>query len=336
MNKNKIKFFLLGCVLTTFYVASINCVYANDSVDSLTVAEDTFKGISHCMHYHITGMCFWMKCSVVGCYLKTTLKVDQYVPDNVVSVYTQHDNNPWDYAREIEDPVFYKAGQIEMSHMTHFNLGSGGDENDNSPKDINNKFHEVDIIGNPALIILNDYSKLLLPSTAKPFVPYYSSLMDAYAWRFPALERFYPGSLIPGLDDVGTMILHDWGPLYPRNGYVNQPDDAKAGAVDAIRASSIITAEGQPHLYMPLSNNCGDHCKAYPVKQNSKNAQFQMIYPKAENQCVIFGGSDIGSLTPWEADASAKGHNRYVWILWRHYQGCVPDRGAKYLGSANF
>jgi integrating conjugative element protein (TIGR03756 family) len=336
MKKNNIKIFLLSCMLSIVFLLPIHASYANNTISSVGIAEDTFKGVSNCMHYHITGMCFWMKCSILGCYVKTTLKVDQYVPDAVVSVYTQHNNNPWGFAKSIEDPVFYKAGQAEMKHFTHFNLGSGGDENDNSHRDINNKFHEVDIIGNPALLILNSYTGFLLPSTAKPFVPYYSSLMDAYAWRFPALERFYPGSIIPGLDEVGTFILHDWGPVYPRNGYVNQPDDAKAGAVDALRASTIITALGQPHLYMPLSSNCGDHCKAYPVKQNSKNSQFQMIYPKEENQCTVFGGSDIGNLTPWEADASVKGHDRYVWILWRHYHGCIPKQGAKYLGSVDF
>ena len=335
MQKNKIKIFLFGGMLSLIFLLPMHNTYAESTISSVDIAEDTFKGISKCMHYHITGMCFWMQCSITGCYVKTTLKVDQYVPDAVVSVYTHHDNNPWGFVKDIEDPVFYKAGQAEMSHFTHFNLGAGGDENDDSHKDINNKFHEVDIIGNPALIVLNGIN-ILMPSTAKPFVPYYSSLADAYAWRFPALERFYPGSIIPGLDDVGTIILHDWGSVYPRNGYVNQPDDAKAGAVAAVRASTIITGIGQPHVYMPLSNNCGDHCRAYPIKANSADTQFQMIYPKEKNQCIVFGGSDITSLTPWEADAAVDGHHRYVWILWRHYHGCIPKPGATYLGSVNF
>jgi integrating conjugative element protein (TIGR03756 family) len=283
------------------------------------------------MHYKIVGLCFWQKAWYSP--PTVTLKLDQYLPDAVVSVYTKPTNNPWFFAKDIEDPAFYQAGKIEFKTMTHNNMGFG-DEHDNTQRDYNNRFHEVDIIGNPALIFFSGHD-VMLPSSAKPYEPYYSSLFDSYAWRFPALERFYPGSIIPGLHDVGTLILHDWGPIYPRNGYVNQPDDAKAAAVDALRASTIVTADGQPHLYHRLSNNCGNHCHAYAVKENSKDTQYQMIYPNIENQCVVFGGSDITSLHPWEADASTKGKNRYVWILWRHYHGCVPGSG-HYIGSIDF
>jgi integrating conjugative element protein (TIGR03756 family) len=326
---------LLSFMLGLSCLLSVYNAYASDStINTVNVVADTVQGMSSCMHYKIVGLCFWLKCSTFECHVETTLKLDQYLPDAVVSVYTKPTSNPWWYAKHIADPAFYLAGKAEINHTTHLHMGFG-DEHSNTQRDINNKFHEVDIIGNPALAFLNGYD-VMLASAATPYVPYYSSLLDAYAWRFPALEQFYPGSLIPGLHEVGTFILHDWGPVYPRNGYVNQPDDAKAAAVDALRASTIVTSIGQPHLYMPLSNSCGVHCSANPVKENSKLAQYQMIYPKAENQCTVFGGSDITSAQPWETDASVKGHDRYVWILWRHYHGCVQAHGAKYLGSINF
>jgi integrating conjugative element protein (TIGR03756 family) len=315
-------------------LASYTALADDGTINSVNIVQDTLKGVPNCMHYKIIGLCFWLKCSTVECHVETTLKIDQYLPDAVVSVYTKPTSNPWWYAQHIADPVFSQAGKTEIENTTHFNMGFG-DEHDNSNHDINNKFHEVDIIGNPALAFLSGYD-VMLPSAATPYVPYYSSLMDAYAWRFPGLERFYPGSLIPGLHEVGTLVLHDWGPVYPRNGYVNQPNDAKAAAVDALRASTIVTATGQPHLYIPLSSSCGKHCYASPVKENSKDAQYQMIYPKTETQCTVFGGSDVASLQSWEADASIKGHDRYVWILWRHYHGCIPVHHAKYLGSINF
>jgi integrating conjugative element protein (TIGR03756 family) len=160
--------------------------------------------------------------------------------------------------------------------------------------------------------------------------------MDAYAWRFPGLERYYPGSLVPGLHDIGTPVINDWGPLYPRNGFVDQPDDAKAAAVDALRASSIVTQMGQAHVYWPLSNSCGDHCSILPVKENSTNAEYQMIYPKVETHCVVFGKAHHFTGKPWESDARQAGKDRYVWVLWRHYQGCIPDHSGIYLGSMNF
>ena len=306
----------------------------NNSLSSVAVVSDTLKGSSKCMHYKIIGMCFWLKCHGIYCHIDTTLKIDQYLPDAVVSSFTKPTNNPWWYAKHVEDPVFYQAGKMQIQAATHFHIGFG-EEHDNSLNDQNNKFHEVDIIGNPTLLLF-DNLKIFLPSTAVPFAPYYSSLLDAYAWRFPALERFYPGSVIPGIHDVGKILIHDWGPVYPRNGYVNQPDDAKAAAVTALRASTIITEMAEPHIYNSLSNSCGSHCKADPIKENSTKAQYQMIYPKVETQCTVFGGSDITSLHPWESDAAEKGHHRYIWVLWRHYHGCIPDHSAKYIGSINF
>lgn len=332
INRKKL---MLASILLFLSIDFSGAAIANNTVHSVDIVEGTLKGLPHCLHYQVVGVCFWLRCSATGCDVETTPKINQYLPDAVVSVYTQHNNNPWWFAKHLEDPAFYRAGQIEMRHLIGFNLGAGGDEPDQTRRDINNKFHEVDIIGNPALAVI-DHEPGMLPSTAIPFMPYYSSLLDAYAWRFPGLERFYPGSLIPGLDDVGVMVLHDWAQLYPRNGYVNQPDDAKAGAVDAIRAATIITALGQPHLYAPLSNHCGSHCKAYPAKANSKNTEFQMIYPDIQTQCMVFGGSDFTNPRSWETKASIKGHDRYIWVLWRRYHGCLPDPGAKYLSSVNF
>ena len=321
------------------YLCTLLCLhplYAEDesTMNSLQITEASIKGVPNCMHYKITGICFWLECSVFGCDIETTFKVDHYLPDLVASVYTTPQNNPFWFAKTVLDPAFYEAGKIQIKQTTHFDLGSGHEHN-NSQRDINNRFHEVDLIGNPALTLLSGYG-LFLQSAAIPFNPYYSSLLDAYAWRYPALERFYPGSLIPGLHDVGEVLLHDWGPVYPRNGYVNQPDDAKAAAVNALRAALIVTKSDQPHVYQPLSDDCGDHCSIEPVKENNKNAQFQMIYPKLETTCTVFGQSDLGQLRPWQTDAATQGHNRYIWLLWRHYHGCIPDPDGKYLGSINF
>jgi hypothetical protein len=71
------------------------------------------------------------------------------------------------------------------------------------------------------------------------------------------------------------------------------------------------------------------------VKENSPQTQYQLIYSKVETSCKVFGTSDIGSLHPWGTDLSQAGHNRYVWILWRHYHGCIQGDG-KYIGHIDF
>ena len=105
-------------------------IFASQSINSASVIEDTLKGASHCMHYKIVGLCFWLKCTPLGCHVETTLKVDQYLPDAVVSVYTKPTNNPWWFAKTIDDPVFYTIGQAQIKQVTHFTMGFG-DAHDN-------------------------------------------------------------------------------------------------------------------------------------------------------------------------------------------------------------
>lgn len=320
--------FIIGialCLPSSIAIA----VPTNSTISSVGIVENTLAGLSSCSHYEIKGVCFWLKCNGM-CRVETTLDVDQYLPDEVETVFSSPTDDPWDFASMVIDPAANVAGQAQMKASTGHSLSDGA-SHDNSSADMNNRFHEVDIAGNPALLLLNTLP-FMITSVAIPYAPYYSSLLDAYAWRFLALERFYPGSLILGIHEVGTLILHDWGPVYPRNGYVNQPDDAKAAAVNAMRASTIVTSVGAPHIYNPLSNSCGKHCVVSSVSENSSLTQYQMIYPIAQKQCVVFGSSDIASLQPWETAASIAGNDRYVWVMWRHYSGCIQDHGATYLG----
>ncbi len=312
----------------------LNHLYASDQIDSLSVVKNTLQAAPQCLDYHITGTCFWLRCVGPACHVETTLKVEHYLPDLVVSSYTHYDNNPWLFAQKIADPVFYRLGQQQLRNFSDFKMG-WGDQPANLNDNLNNKFHEVDLIGNPALTLLSRYP-LILSSTVKPYAVYYSSLIDAYAWRFLGLERFNPNSLIPDLHEVGKFLINDWGSLYPRNGFVNQPNDAKAAAVTAMRAASIISEAGQPHLYQFLSQDCGQACYVDRIKENSQDTQFQLIYPKVSQECSIFASHSLPSSDPFGTNVSLMGHHRYMWVLWRHYHGCIRDQGAKYLGQISF
>jgi integrating conjugative element protein (TIGR03756 family) len=212
-----------------------------------------------------------------------------------------------------------------------------GQSSTNDPHDLDTHFKEVDVVGNPAITALGALGFLLLPSTATSFVPYYSSLSDASIWRSTWTEMFYPASIIPGMNEVGSFPLNDWGSVYPRTGFINQPNDAKASAVIAQRAIDIVTKTTQPHIYNPLkTGSCGDHCTVLAVKENDGNTgQFQMIYPTAENRCSVFGENDVLNPTPWKSNEAQKGNGNYVWVLWRHYEGCIKGTG-KYIGQISW
>ncbi|MCK4870241.1 MAG: TIGR03756 family integrating conjugative element protein [Gammaproteobacteria bacterium] len=299
-------------------------------INTINVVQDTLSATTSCIHYKVVGACFWFDWWDG---FSSTLKVDHYMPDTVVSVYNHNGSDPWWYANKIIDPAAHKAGQMEV-RAEDGNEMKDSNEQSTSVRDTNDYFKEVDIIGNPAITLL-DHLFLLIPSTANPFVPYYSSMLDAIAWRSPLAEMFYPQSLIPGVDDVGSFPLNVWGNVYPRTGFINQLVDGKAAAVIAERSADIMTKSTQPHIYHKLTSDCGSHCMAYKAKENSKNILWQMIYPKNEKKCVVFGANSSRNSKPWESDATKKGKGNYAWVMWRHYHGCIQGDG-HYVGSISF
>ncbi|MNE94609.1 TraU protein [compost metagenome] len=65
-------------------------------------------------------------------------------------------------------------------------------------------------------------------------MPYYLSTLDSLAWRHGIPETFYPEALMPGIREVGRQASGNmWGNVYPRQGFLVQPDDFKAAAVMA-------------------------------------------------------------------------------------------------------
>jgi len=308
-----------------------NVVFAGGELNTFKITETSMTGLSNCLHYTVKGLCFWYKCNLSGCGVKPTLRLEHYLPDVVITVADRYQNNPWDFANTVIDPLAEKGGQVQIQNISGISMGYGS-EGSRGVTDIDNRYKEVDIIGNPGILFFSNLHEFFLRSTAIPFTPYYTSLLDAYAWRYLGLEKFYPGAMIPGIHEIGQILINDWGPLFPRNGFIVQPNDAKASAVLALRAANIITQIEQPHLYNPLSSDCGEHCRATIAKENSGDVLFQMIYPETSDQCIKFGENDATAITPWGAKATLNGKGNYVWIMWRRYEGCIQSDGI-YLGQ---
>jgi hypothetical protein len=160
-------------------------------------------------------------------------------------------------------------------------------------------------------------------------------MLDSAMWK--GLPQF-PLALIEEGYALGADIVHhvgtdliDWGGIYPHDGKIAASNDAKAAAVIAQRAGDLITSSDMEHLsghiFLQLSNECGQHCKAYPIQENSDKTLFQMIYPITEDKCDYFGKTiDYGN------DLESKGQGSYVFVVWRYYQGC-KDGDGKFIGK---
>lgn len=285
---------------------------------------------SNFLNWMLKGVCIWGESIPYPPFYKIshTLEVSHFLPDVIVSVYKSRKTNAWKENEKL-DELLYKIGNKESKSFYHTSLGEGN--NDFSPhgNDKFNKFHEIDIVGDPALLVINVNSWLpLLQSTASPLLPYYSSLSDAYMWRSSLESVLYAPYLLPGIRVEGKNLLFSWGHIFPRNGFVPQTGDYKAAVMVALRAADIVTHRS-PHFYIQLPNKCGQHCRSWPAHENDwGNVKYQEIYPHVETHAQDrFGTSDMSVIKDYGQEETIKGGDNYVWVLWRHYEGCIQHAG---------
>ena len=237
----------------------------------------------------------------------------------MVSVYSNTGANPW---REV----------ALMSPVTPTAQGGGDSTVNQSHENTSLKFKNADVIGHPGTLLFSRFASQFGYSCAgagKPFMPYLLSTSDTLAWRFNVPEMLYPEALIPGRREVGAMASGDlWGAIYPRGGFIQQPDDYKAAAVIAQRAGDVVTRRGQPHLYQPLLGKAqpGYWPAAELLESNASSGQWQRLQPDLSMTCVVFPQS--GALPQAEDGA-------YAWALWRPYS-CCKRKGQQFLGSTDW
>ncbi|MCK4608952.1 MAG: TIGR03756 family integrating conjugative element protein [Gammaproteobacteria bacterium] len=323
----------------------ISCA-AVAEVDTFKITRDVvdaalrhpFPSDKSFLNYKIEGMCFWKHKEHGIPHFSSTLKVNEFLPDAVVSVYDNLGSNPWKYANKFIDPLakdvgdqIYELKDDVKPNSTDYEVGS--------TKNMMEKFKEVDVIGDPALVTLFvTLGFMLIPSKADAYNLYYSSMADSYLWRNPLLDDItHPQDLLPNVRTEGSSI-DEWGSIFPRIGYINQLGDYKAAAVLALRAADIATNSDQSHVYHYLkSGGCGDHCTVWASHENDFNdVKFQEIYPVRQKDAEKnFGINDLDALTAYNQDQLDKGDGNYLWVMWRHYEGCIQGDG-DYIGEVTW
>ncbi|NWC43334.1 TIGR03756 family integrating conjugative element protein [Pseudomonas tolaasii] len=287
-----------------------------------SMAMDTPSIISsvlspNCLAYRVVGICFWLLCTPFGCSIKTSTKVRHFIPELVVTSYATTGNNPWTEMATLSAPISGAEGGG--------NLITPNTHRDNLPR-----FKNVDGISHPggwAATQLASQSGYACASGATAFMPYYLSTLDSLAWRHGIPESLYPESLMPGIREIGRQASGNmWGNLYPRQGFLVQPDDFKAAAVMTQRAGDVITRNGQPHVYLPLTPAKGDgYWPPGPIVENDASThKWQLLFPQVQSTCAIFPSDPVQS-----ADGG------YAWSLWRPYS-CCKREGQTFLFSIDF
>ena len=287
------------------------------AINTGTIVASTLS--PDCLEYRVVGICYWLYCTWTGCTVRTSVKVRHYVPDAVVSSYSNTGENPWTEVRFMSppNPTAEDGGDGTTNHDNENNLA---------------KFKNADVIGHPGGQVFSQFasaSGYACEGAGTAFMPYLLSTLDTLAWRYNVPEMVYPESLIPGRREVGTRTgLNLWGNVYPRGGFLHQTDDYKSGAVVAQRAGDIVTRRGQIHVYQSLLAEARDGY--WPagelMESDASTGKRQELTPTLSNSCAVFPHTNT-RVQAQQGD--------YAWALWRPYS-CCERRGQVFLGSTDF
>ena len=329
--------------------------------DGISTAEIVLATTNfECMKWRLSGVCLWLECSPF-CTVKVSPHVSHYAPALVVASYGTTGQSPWSdfigdsYALVSEfahRSTFALQGTTVSTEMGGGAFGDRGDAVGAKERRQGLRFKAADVVGSPgniATMAAGFGLPLFCPtSDIQPLYPYFLSGIDAISWTSATIEALYPASLLPGRREVGSLNLfpgdgplnplgNTWGSLFPRTGFIDQPEDPKAGAVIAQRAADIVYKESQPHIYRRVGTVGGMDDGGFKVwepgelrENDPENSVWQMLVPITEDQCSEFGVDDRQTPSHLTRRSWADGKNHegdYVFMLWRPYD-CCKDEGS--------
>ncbi len=133
-------------------LATSICLFSGNSVAGTTTAEiftNTASGLPQCLRYQVTGACFWLKCTMFGCKVVTSIKIAHFVPDAIVSVYHDPMKHPWtDYGQAVT-----KAASGFGKSILRMPIDSAGSRHRDDRTARNKLFRDADAIGHPLSLI---------------------------------------------------------------------------------------------------------------------------------------------------------------------------------------
>ena len=270
-----------------------------------------------CVDYQAVGMCLWLRCTLFGCNVESSIKVRHYIPDLVVQVYSDSKEMPLSDVDSIIPDAELEIGGETLRLRTGGVNTTPGSEHRNTSR----KLRSADAFGNPLSAIFSNVfgglGYVCSGGVSTPYEPYFMSSTDHVAWRLSIPEMAYPQSLNL-FDNLRSSRTGTWGNLYPRNGYIQQSDDYKASAVIAQRVGDIVTRSGQPHVYKELTarRRAGYWPPGALNAGDKRTGKWQMLLPRNQNSCKTFPSDNSIS----SSDRSPYGS--YVWNLWRPYACC--------------
>ena len=163
-------------------VALLVPLSASATFTTIGLVGDTISALPSCLHYQLKGVCFFLKCSWKGCWIRTSIRIKHYLPETVVSTYQQPSDHPWIEIGMPMSSVAWEVGSLITSAVVPtsiLGLDASAETADFQalPADKVRKvnFKSADAYGNPAAHI-SDLMAGKLPPISSFTLPGFSEI----------------------------------------------------------------------------------------------------------------------------------------------------------------
>ncbi|MGG4579381.1 TraU family protein [Alcaligenes faecalis] len=159
-------------------------VPATAATTTAGVVTNTVAALPSCTSYQVKGICVWLVCvPLIGCFIRTSVRVAHYVPDVVISTYNDPLAHPW---AEVGKPLATAISSVGSAVVGAPIDASAGTQREGTEV---TTYKSADAIGNPAGLIASIASGYI-PSFGSSFqFPGYSELLAFTRTELPRITQ---------------------------------------------------------------------------------------------------------------------------------------------------
>lgn len=164
------------------------------------ILTKTITSYPSCLKYQVKGVCFFLKCGWTGCSIRTSIRIEHYVPDAIVSTYHEPLQHPW---TEIGKPLSAAMSSVGTA-MLGVPLPVDSSAMNQREASETETFKSADAIGNPAGLIMQLFLTNTIPNLPDVFgLPGTQELAKFPSQELPQIQSAWAG--VPM--QVGNQIL---------------------------------------------------------------------------------------------------------------------------------
>lgn len=159
---------------------------AQAAITTPQILTRTITAYPSCLKYKVKGICFFLHCSWTGCSIRTSIRIEHYVPDAIVSTYNSATLHPW---VEVGKPVSAAMAAVGQAMLaTPIPLDAAG--NNAREEQEMTTFKSADAYGNPAGMILQIFLTQTIPNLPAQFgIPGWEHLMGFPIYELPRIQQ---------------------------------------------------------------------------------------------------------------------------------------------------